>query len=81
MNDEGKPTGVTATEHRLETLRIRSIDGVKTSYRSFLQELTRYLRSRLRKRIRVRDDDVEDLVQEFCSRCTKGSTCSKLTYL
>jgi RNA polymerase sigma-70 factor (ECF subfamily) len=45
-------------------LLIRSTEGHKDAYRLFLQELTLYLRAKLRKQIRVKDSDVDDLIQE-----------------
>ncbi len=51
-------------EQRLTALLLRSLDGDKAAYRHFLAELTRLLRIRLRAKLRRRDDDLEDLLQE-----------------
>ncbi len=59
-------------EHRLTALLVRSINGDKHAYRSFLEELARHLRARLRRRLRQQDADVEDLVQEILLAVHKG---------
>ncbi|WLE59435.1 sigma-70 family RNA polymerase sigma factor [Burkholderia plantarii] len=51
-------------ERRLTALLLRALDGDKAAYRAFLVDLTRFLRARLRARLRRRDEDVEDLLQE-----------------
>ncbi|WP_242468279.1 sigma-70 family RNA polymerase sigma factor [Burkholderia plantarii] len=51
-------------EQRLTALLLRALDGDKAAYRAFLVDLTRFLRARLRARLRRRDEDVEDLLQE-----------------
>jgi RNA polymerase sigma-70 factor, ECF subfamily len=59
------PPITSAAEGRLRSLLIQSQQGDKVAYRRFLQDLTRHLRAQLRHRLRNRDDDVEDLVQEI----------------
>ncbi len=59
-------------ERRLTALLLRSIDGDKAAYRHFLQELTRVLRARLRAKLRRRDEDVEDLLQEVLMAVHNG---------
>ncbi|WP_207004803.1 sigma-70 family RNA polymerase sigma factor [Trinickia mobilis] len=59
-------------ERRLSALLLQSLDGDRAAYRDFLFELTRHLRARLRKKLRRRDEDVEDLVQEILIAVHKG---------
>ncbi|MEK6346549.1 MAG: sigma-70 family RNA polymerase sigma factor [Burkholderia sp.] len=59
-------------ERRLTALLLRSIDGDKAAYRHFLQALTRVLRARLRAKLRRRDEDVEDLLQEVLMAVHNG---------
>nr|WP_241014933.1 sigma-70 family RNA polymerase sigma factor [Burkholderia sp. Ac-20379] len=56
----------------MTALLLRSIDGDKAAYRHFLQELTRVLRARLRAKLRRRDEDVEDLLQEVLMAVHNG---------
>ncbi|MEX3956251.1 sigma-70 family RNA polymerase sigma factor [Trinickia sp. EG282A] len=60
----GRPI-VHPTETRLRALLLSGMDGDAVAYRTFLAELTRYLRGYLRRRIPQLADDVEDLVQEI----------------
>ncbi len=59
-------------ERQLTTLLIRSINGDRHAYRMFLDKLARHLRTRLRKRLRQQDADIEDLVQEILLAVHKG---------
>lgn len=60
------------TERRLTRLLERSLSGDKTAYRTFLEELARHLRVRLRRRLQQQDADVEDLVQDILIAVHKG---------
>jgi len=51
-------------EAQLHDLFVRGLDGDAVAYRTFLQELSAFLRSFLRKRLFGWPDEVEDLVQE-----------------
>jgi len=59
-------------ERLLTALLVRSINGDKHAYRSFLEELACHLRTRLRKRVHQQDADIEDLVQEILLAVHKG---------
>ena len=51
-------------EAQLHDLFVRGLNGDAVAYRTFLQELSAFLRSFLRKRLFGWPDEVEDLVQE-----------------
>lgn len=72
MGEHGNASVKSDVERRLTALLVQSVKGDKTAYRDFLLELTRHLRARLRKKLRRRDDDVEDLVQETLIAVHKG---------
>jgi RNA polymerase sigma-70 factor (ECF subfamily) len=61
---EGKPGPLSASEERLRELLVRGLEGDASAYHAFLRDLGAHLRAFLRKRLRQRPDDVEDLVQE-----------------
>jgi RNA polymerase sigma-70 factor (ECF subfamily) len=52
-------------EERLRSLILQSLAGDAAAYRIFLDELTRHLRSYLRRRLGGLPDEVEDLLQEL----------------
>jgi RNA polymerase sigma-70 factor (ECF subfamily) len=54
-----------ATEQQLKSLFLSALDGDTRAYQSFLQALGGVLRAFLRKRLRDKPQDVEDLVQEI----------------
>jgi RNA polymerase sigma-70 factor (ECF subfamily) len=59
-------------ERQLTALLARSIDGDRHAYRMFLEKLACHLRTRLRKRVRQQDADIEDLIQEILLAVHKG---------
>ena len=52
-------------EERLRSLMLQGLAGDAAAYRLFLDELTRHLRSYLRRRLRGLPHEVEDLLQEL----------------
>jgi RNA polymerase sigma-70 factor (ECF subfamily) len=52
-------------EERLRSLMLQSLAGDAAAYRIFLDELTKHLRSYLRRRLGALPDEVEDLLQEL----------------
>ncbi len=54
-----------SAELRLKALFVGGQAGNEPAYRLFLEELTRFLRGYLRKRIPRHQEDVEDIIQEI----------------
>jgi RNA polymerase sigma-70 factor, ECF subfamily len=67
MGDSHKSSRAEAptTERHLQSLFLAGLDGDAPAYQSFLQALGGLLRAFLRKRLRDKPEDVEDLVQEI----------------
>ena len=56
---------MSTNEERLRALLVLGLDGDEAAYRSFLEDLSAYLRAFLRRRLTRAPDEVEDLVQEI----------------
>jgi RNA polymerase sigma-70 factor, ECF subfamily len=67
-----RATASTDVERRLTSLLAQSLEGDRKAYRIFLCELTGHLRARLRKKLRRKDEDIEDLIQEILIAVHKG---------
>jgi RNA polymerase sigma-70 factor (ECF subfamily) len=65
-------TASSEVERRLTSLLAQSLEGDRKAYRTFLYELTGHLRARLRKKLRRKDEDIEDLMQEILIAVHKG---------
>jgi RNA polymerase sigma-70 factor, ECF subfamily len=59
-------------ERRLTSLLNESLQGNRKAYQEFLRALAGHLRARLRKKLRRKDEDIEDLVQEILIAVHKG---------
>ena len=59
-------------EDRLKALLLRALDGDSRAYAQFLDGVAGYLRGTLRRRLRSRESDIEDVLQEILIALHKG---------
>lgn len=64
MNRRTDATAASPVEERLKKLFLSGLEGDAAAYRSFLDELSAYMRKFLRRRLSHYRDEVEDILQE-----------------